>query len=135
MCSPPITSTRACSKASYTSFASRRPGLREACRASSWWRRRSATLSAAPRSFAISACGRARVGSGRRARLPTRPLGPGWNATCTSGACAMARKAPAVARLKSSVREFSLEPLISSPYSPLRDASIPVGSSSLKQRW
>src|SRR4051795_8398094 len=60
-----------------------------------------------PRSLAISAAGRARVGSGRRARLPETPDGPGWKATCTSGCSAMARSTPAVARLNSSARALS----------------------------
>ena len=64
--------------------------------------------SEAPRSRAISAGGSARVGSGRRARLPERPDGPGWNATCTSGVSAIARSTPAVARLNSSARVLSL---------------------------
>ncbi len=82
--------------------------MRAAWTASSWWRRRSARLSATPRSRAISAAGSARVGSGSRARLPARPDGPGWNATCTSLLSAIARSAPVVARLNSSVRELSL---------------------------
>ena len=92
---------------------------------------------AAPRSLAISGAGRARVGIGRRARLPTTPDGPAWNATCTSGDRATARRVPAVARLKSSVRALSFDPLISSRprQAPLRDANRPVGRSSLKQRW
>src|ERR1700739_5123053 len=61
-----------------------------------------------PRNRAISAGGSARVGSGRRARLPDRPDGPGWNATCTSGISAIARSTPAVARLNSSARVLSL---------------------------
>ena len=104
----PTTSTRTCSSASYASLASRRAGMRAACNASSWWRRRSASASEAPRSRAISAGGSARVGSGRRARLPDRPDGPGWNATCTSGVSAIARSTPAVARLNSSARVLSL---------------------------
>src|SRR4051794_6927798 len=60
-----------------------------------------------PRSLAISAGGRARVGSGRRARLPETPDGPGWKATCTSGCSAIARNTPAVARLNSSDRALS----------------------------
>ena len=52
--------------------------------------------------------GRARVGSGSRARLPERPDGPGWNATWTSGCSAIARSTPAVARLNSSARALSL---------------------------
>src|SRR5580700_9894270 len=83
--------------------------------ASSCRPRRSARLSATPRRRVISAGGRARVGSGRRARLPARPEGPGWNATCTSLLPAIARTAPAVARLKSSVRELSLVPLMFAP--------------------
>ena len=50
----------------------------------------------------------AREGTGRRARLPARPAGPGWKATWTSRVLAMARRAPAVARLNSSERVVSL---------------------------
>ncbi len=82
--------------------------MRAACTASSWWRSRSAKASEAPRSRAISAGGKARVGNGRRARLPERPDGPGWKATCTSGTSAIARNTPAVARLNSSARVLSL---------------------------
>ncbi len=63
---------------------------------------------------------------------PTTPDGPGWNATCTSGAWAIARSAPAVARLKSSARPLSLA--AAHAYSTLR-VGTPVGMSSLKQRW
>src|SRR3954452_14555925 len=81
--------------------------MRWACTASSWWRRRSAMASDWPRSLAISAAGRARVGSGRRGRLPETPDGPGWTTPCASGCSAMARSTPAVARLNSSARALS----------------------------
>src|SRR6202161_2202826 len=93
--------------------------MRAACTRSSWCRNRNAIASDWPRKRAISASGRARVGKGRRARLPETPDGPGWNATCTSGCSAMARNTPAVARLKSSARALSLfaDPLMPQPSS------------------
>src|SRR6185437_8237578 len=71
--------------------------------------------SEAPRSLAISAGGSARVGRGSRARLPARPDGPGWKLTCTSATSAIARSTPAVARLTSSARVLSFDPLAPLP--------------------
>src|SRR6185437_9493587 len=71
--------------------------------------------SEAPRSLAISAGGSARVGRGSRARLPARPDGPGWKLTCTSATSAIARSTPAVARLNSSARVLSFDPLAPVP--------------------
>src|ERR1700733_3229725 len=108
--------------------------MRAECTASSWWRNRSPSASDAPRSRAISAAGKARVGSGRRARLPDRPDGPGWNATCTSGCSAIALSTPAVARLNSSVRALScLLPLIFHPWGvSLRSGKVSLRSGAVR---
>ena len=97
----PTASTRTCSSASKISRASRRPGtrLRAAIRRGGAAQRdRHRPRRAA---CAISAGGRARVGSGRRA--PRQPDRPGWKADLTSASaqCAQARR---VARLNSAVR-------------------------------
>ena len=77
-------------------------GMPRRCSASSWWRSRSAKLSAKPRASRAWSRGSVRPGIGTRSDLPCSAGASAVHATSASGSCPIARAAPVSAVLKRS---------------------------------